>query len=533
MTERTVIRDSRVDQRSEMTESSEDNISVASTIEPDDMQYYVDRILGELHEDGRTYYMLKWTGYDYLHSSWEPAENVTQTTIDDWQDEKKRIASGLSIPFDTDELEEKIAAWKRTRRRRRQMRKQSTKNPDMPIASPQASQESGEGSGIHDTDDSSDEAVESPGEIEDAMWIDKSPKRTSQNRRMSSGARSRGHDSTKEGQQISKGEAPRRDLGATELRMKDKGNQKRTRGNIQNTSRHREASPLASSESDVEFSSSTSKLQNFGRAQKRSSGYLDLVSPTDPQRGSGLSHPLASERLNGRSLGAITSGTTGYKGTARPSTTRLATAATRGGANSSRRGLTSSRGTSRGGYSGPPSRSTNVFASLKPARKKRDLLREAADPNKPSQLAPNFSTLRKLELLGRAQADREPDIDIIGGLIDPTKGPPRRYSRPSLSAQTTASVGAKENGQEFPASTPQKKGVRFAVENNDDVHRRTADKGDSPGIEPAVNDRAKVERQMLEVQGKAEKTNQEMAARSQTNPPSSNNGTTPHVSIPS
>jgi len=121
MTERTVTKQS-------LRTDEEDSISINSTQESEadeDRSYVVDRILAEQDDDeGNKYYLIRWDGYDVLASTWEPAENIEgQATLDDWTDEKMRIAGGLSKEFDVATFENELERLRIAKEDRRQRRK--------------------------------------------------------------------------------------------------------------------------------------------------------------------------------------------------------------------------------------------------------------------------------------------------------------------------------------------------------------------------------------------------------------------------
>jgi hypothetical protein len=121
MTERTVTKQS-------LRTDEEDSISINSTQESEadeDRSYVVDRILAEQDDDeGNKYYLIRWDGYDVLASTWEPAENIEgQATLDDWTDEKMRIARELSKEFDVAAFENELERLRIAKEDRRQRRK--------------------------------------------------------------------------------------------------------------------------------------------------------------------------------------------------------------------------------------------------------------------------------------------------------------------------------------------------------------------------------------------------------------------------
>jgi chromo domain-containing protein 1 len=79
--------------------------------------------------------------------------------------------------------------------------------------------------------------------------------------------------------------------------------------------------------------------------------------------------------------------------------------------------LSSSRGAIRGGSS---LGLKNIFSSRGPAKKRRNIIENSADPLKDPKHYANMHTLRKAELAGRGVADSAPDVSALGGLYRPS-----------------------------------------------------------------------------------------------------------------
>ncbi|PQE09843.1 chromo domain-containing protein [Rutstroemia sp. NJR-2017a BBW] len=92
--------------------ASEDRISVASIETSEDEQYSTDHeflvecILSEKVQDGRTLYLLDWTGYPREMATWEPPENIQDPgIIQTWEERKILQQKGVEAVFDVDAFE--------------------------------------------------------------------------------------------------------------------------------------------------------------------------------------------------------------------------------------------------------------------------------------------------------------------------------------------------------------------------------------------------------------------------------------------
>jgi hypothetical protein len=51
--------------------------------EPLQYHYEIEKIVRERKDDdGEVYYLIKWKNYSSSHNTWEPAENIPETTIE-------------------------------------------------------------------------------------------------------------------------------------------------------------------------------------------------------------------------------------------------------------------------------------------------------------------------------------------------------------------------------------------------------------------------------------------------------------------
>ncbi|PQE24822.1 chromo domain-containing protein [Rutstroemia sp. NJR-2017a BVV2] len=92
--------------------ASEDQISIISIETSEDEQYSSDHeflvecILSEKIQDGRTLYLLDWTGYPREMATWEPPENIQDPEIiKTWEERKILQQKGVEAVFDIDAFE--------------------------------------------------------------------------------------------------------------------------------------------------------------------------------------------------------------------------------------------------------------------------------------------------------------------------------------------------------------------------------------------------------------------------------------------
>jgi hypothetical protein len=90
----------------------------------EDREYFVERVLSDLPGDnGEMWYLIKWEGYVSTDSTWEPAHNLQQSTIDDWEHEKERIKAGEVQPFDVEQLEREKQALEEKKEKERERKR--------------------------------------------------------------------------------------------------------------------------------------------------------------------------------------------------------------------------------------------------------------------------------------------------------------------------------------------------------------------------------------------------------------------------
>ncbi|KAL9028535.1 MAG: hypothetical protein Q9196_003113 [Gyalolechia fulgens] len=109
--------------------SDDDALSLTSTVASEQKEIYtLEAVLWELEdEDGITWYLVKWEGYEDIECTWELEKHFhDKQTLVDWADQKMKISRGLVEPFDLDgwlrKVEEASAATAKRKARRRKKR---------------------------------------------------------------------------------------------------------------------------------------------------------------------------------------------------------------------------------------------------------------------------------------------------------------------------------------------------------------------------------------------------------------------------
>lgn len=135
-------------------DESDDSISVTSTVSGHDpeQEFGVENILAEHRfEDGNTYYLVEWTGFQLHESTWEPESNLGEGELKAmWEEDKTKHATGELEPFDIQKFydaRDKAIEEKKERHRRRNLKR---KKLGLPLTAPVA-------------DSSDEEAVEETG----------------------------------------------------------------------------------------------------------------------------------------------------------------------------------------------------------------------------------------------------------------------------------------------------------------------------------------------------------------------------------
>jgi Chromo (CHRromatin Organisation MOdifier) domain len=163
-------------------EDDSDSISVTSTRASEDGQeksYFVERILAEdMDSDQNMFYLIQWEGYPLAESTWEPEENIEeQKTFDDWNEEKDRIAKGLSRPFDLKVFEAQVAQLVKEKNDRRRRRKAKRRRLGIHVSPSESDAEVPLSPADECDSNSSTEAEEVNEEPEDAPGITSPPRR--------------------------------------------------------------------------------------------------------------------------------------------------------------------------------------------------------------------------------------------------------------------------------------------------------------------------------------------------------------------
>jgi hypothetical protein len=163
-------------------EDDSDSISVTSTRASEDgteKSYFVERILAEdMDGDQNMFYLIQWEGYLLAESTWEPEENIEeQKTFDDWNEEKDRIAKGLSKPFDLKAFEAQVAQLMRDKDDRRRRRRAKRKRLGIHVSPSESDAEAPLSPADEYDSNSSSEAEEVNEGLEDAPSITGPPRR--------------------------------------------------------------------------------------------------------------------------------------------------------------------------------------------------------------------------------------------------------------------------------------------------------------------------------------------------------------------
>lgn len=133
---------------------SDDNISLTSTL-PDangsDQEYEVENILAEqLTEDGVTYYLVEWTGFQLHESTWEPEANLGDELKAMWEETKAKQATGELEPFDVQKYVEACNKAEEEKKERHRRRNAKRKKLGLPLTPPFAGDDSSDGEAVED-----------------------------------------------------------------------------------------------------------------------------------------------------------------------------------------------------------------------------------------------------------------------------------------------------------------------------------------------------------------------------------------------
>ncbi|KAK4042330.1 hypothetical protein C8A01DRAFT_44710 [Parachaetomium inaequale] len=120
-------------------DESDDNISVTSTVSGhnSDQEFGVEGILAEHRfEDGNTYYLVEWTGFQLHESTWEPESNLGADLKAMWEEDKAKHATGELEPFDVQKFEDARSQAKRDKKARHRRRNQKRRKLGLPLTAP-------------------------------------------------------------------------------------------------------------------------------------------------------------------------------------------------------------------------------------------------------------------------------------------------------------------------------------------------------------------------------------------------------------
>lgn len=125
-----------------MADKDDDAISLTSTIEDEDKDYYVAQIIGEKVSplDGKRRWLVEWEGYPLHAATWEPREHLDGAlgALSEWEELKLRIRNGAEkdmLPQWVDALKAHLRAkWKRHCRRNKTRRLRGLETTNWPVS---------------------------------------------------------------------------------------------------------------------------------------------------------------------------------------------------------------------------------------------------------------------------------------------------------------------------------------------------------------------------------------------------------------
>ncbi|KAK6583590.1 hypothetical protein PZA11_003320 [Diplocarpon coronariae] len=384
----------------------EDDISVTSTVSDQysaDDEFEVDRILAE--KDGPQsgkFYLISWLDYPIEKATWEPAVHVGPECLDVWKERLQREKDGLEQPFNIEEWEAKLLKAeneKADRKRRREAKRKRLRKANLQAL---AEKIAGKPS---DSDASSSEAMEE--NLVDAdrgqrtkrdVRRKKAPARTPQARKPPPKAAVKGTSFEELDDELSKADAR-----IEEMQIGKSSNA---------SNRAREISPnqyVSDSDEDLPLAQ-ISRIQPRTQPVSSTSGSSAQVLikapptklPTTAQSSSAVGPPAASRPPSIRTT----------RETPHPPgvlSNKAGKRATRGGPNIAR----------------------NVFETREPVKLSANLLTNAMKTSIEPKVFGNISHRRKAELQGRDLAERPPDLEVLGGLFDPSEPASMQPVKPS------------------------------------------------------------------------------------------------------
>ncbi|KAH8593296.1 hypothetical protein B0O99DRAFT_218739 [Bisporella sp. PMI_857] len=365
-----------------------DDVSIESTESEDydsDQEYLVDRILAQKKEGGTDYYLISWDGYPLESSTWEPRENITDETIlEHWNERRKLEASGAKPKFDLASFNAKVQASNKAKKRQNLLRKEKRKRLGIAVSSDSDRYE-----------DESEEAEEVNGPVEDDSKRSRKSKSLQQNFKK---AVVQHHSPSKTRAQSS-------DYSDDSENGIFVGDVKKGRMKTRKAATEKQISrPSTKSTAGRKKSSRAVQSNNLSQNPMVSSPHEEAPAPKSngqvPRPNQDIQAPLAS--------------------TSRPDQLSADT------------NIPQVRGTvaKRGRLSAP----VNVFARRPdrgPPKKRPNIIESSKMPDKDPKLYSNMHIRYAAEKAGKGLADAPPDLESLGGLFNPARPQDISTIRPS------------------------------------------------------------------------------------------------------
>ena len=119
-------------------DESDDNISLTSTVSGHDpeQEFEVEDILAEDQFGGKTYYLVRWTGFQLHESTWELESNLGDELKAMWEEDKVKHATGELEPFDIQKFNDASKKAKKEKKGRHRRRNAKRKRLGLPLTTP-------------------------------------------------------------------------------------------------------------------------------------------------------------------------------------------------------------------------------------------------------------------------------------------------------------------------------------------------------------------------------------------------------------
>ncbi len=119
-------------------DESDDNISLTSTVSghDPDQEFGVEDILAEDQFDGKTYYLVQWTGFQLHESTWELESNLGDELKAMWEEDKAKHATGELELFNIQKFNDALDQAKKEKEGRHRRRNVKRKKLGLPLTAP-------------------------------------------------------------------------------------------------------------------------------------------------------------------------------------------------------------------------------------------------------------------------------------------------------------------------------------------------------------------------------------------------------------